>query len=162
MPDTLVIYYSYTHNSEKVANYVAQKSSADILKLEPKEPFSQNYDEVVKEWQNNDLKKDVELIPITTDLNKYSKIILITCTWWYGISPVMKRFLKDYDLAKKDILIASSNAGWLGHSLKDYHALLPNANIKGELDLVFSSQDNQRDKMITTFDEIDNWLKKLN
>ena len=161
MKDTLVIYYSYTGNSKKVALEVQKKLDADILELEPKIPFSDDYDEVVREWQNNELKRDVEIKDIGVDLSIYSKIVLITCTWWYGISPVMKKFLKEYDLSGKDVLVAGSNAGWIGHSFKDYQDLLPNSNIKGELNLVFSANEGERDKMITTDAEIDEWLDKI-
>ena len=157
MTDTLVIYYSFTGNSKKVALYVKDKlnGKADILELEPKIPFSDDYDAVVEEWQNNDIKRDVEIKEIDKDLSQYKKIVLITCTWWYGISPVMKKFLKQYDLSNKDIIVASSNAGWIGQSFDDYKKLLPNSNIKGELDLVFSAKDNERDKMLTPEKEID-------
>ncbi len=93
MYNTLVIYYSFTGNSKKVAEYVKNKLNADILELEPAIPFSSDYDEVVDEWQNNDIKRDVEIKKIDIDLSKYNKVVLITCTWWYGISPVMKKFL---------------------------------------------------------------------
>ena len=161
MTDTLVIYYSFTGNSKKVAEYVQEKLNADILELQPKIPFSDDYDAIVQEWQNNDIKKDVEIKEIDKDLSKYSKIVLITCTWWYGISPVMKKFLKQYDLSEKDIIVASSNAGWIGHCFRDYKTLLPNSNIKGELDLVFSAEENKRDEMLTTKEEIDAWIEKL-
>ena len=65
------------------------------------------------------LKEMLKIKKVDKDLSKYKKIVLITCTWWYGISPVMKKFLKEYDLSNKDIIIASSNAGWLGHCFKD-------------------------------------------
>lgn len=162
MNDTIVIYYSFTGNGKKVAEYVKDKIKADILELQPKTPFSNDYDEVVAEWQNNDIKRDVEIKPVQTDLSKYKKVVLITCTWWYGISPVMKKFLKEYDLSGKDIIVASSNAGWIGHCFKDYKTLLPNSNIKGELDLVFSANAGERDKMITSQKEIDDWIEKLN
>ena len=149
MTDTLVIYYSFTGNAKKVANYVKEKKNADILKLEPKTPFS-SYDEVVDEWQNNDIKRDVEIKDINVDLSKYKNIVLITCTWWYGINPVMKRFFFFYDLSGKNIITASTNAGWIGHSLKDYGALLKGSNIKGELNLRFSSSEGNRDEMITS------------
>ena len=161
MTDTLVIYYSYTGNSKKVANYVKEKLGADILELEPVIPFSDDYDKVVEEWQNNDIKRDVEIKEINKDLSKYQKIVLITCTWWYGISPVMKKFLKDYDLSGKDIITASSNAGWIGHCFRDYKTLLPNSNIKGELDLLFSANEGERDKMLTSWGEVDSWMEKL-
>ena len=161
MDKILVIYYSYTGNSKKVALDVQKKLDADILELEPKISFSDDYDEVVREWQNNELKRDVEIKDIGVDLSIYSKIVLITCTWWYGISPVMKKFLKEYDLSGKDVLVAGSNAGWIGHSFKDYQDLLPNSNIKGELNLVFSANEGERDKMIATDAEIDEWLTKI-
>ena len=71
------------------------------------------------------------------------------------------KFLKAYDLSGKDIIVASSNAGWLGHCFKDYETLLPNSNIKGELDLVFSAEDGRRDEMLTSTTAIDNWIEKL-
>lgn len=161
MTDTLVIYYSFTGNAKKIANYVKEKKNADILELEPKTPFSSSYDEVVDEWQNNDIKRDVEIKDVNVDLSKYKNIVLITCTWWYGISPVMKRFLKEYDLSGKNIITASTNAGWIGHSLKDYEELLKDSNIKGELDLRFSSGEGNRDEMITSIKDVDDWIKKL-
>ena len=161
MSDILIVYYSFTGNSKKVAEYVKNKLNADILELEPQIPFSSDYDEVVREWQNNDIKRDVEIKPINIDLTKYKKVVLITSTWWYGITPVMKKFLKEYDLSNKDIIVASSNAGWIGHCFKDYENLLPNSNIKGELDLQFSSETGKRDEMLTSKNEIDDWIEKL-
>ena len=52
MKDTLVVYYSYSGNSKKVALEVQKKLDADILELEPKIPFSEDYDAVVEEWLN--------------------------------------------------------------------------------------------------------------
>ena len=158
---TLVIYYSFTGNSKRIAEYVKEKLNADILELEPKEPFSNDYDEVVNEWQNNNIKRDVEIKKIGIDLSKYKKIVLITSVWWYGITPVMKKFLKDYDLSGKDIIVAASNAGWIGHCFNDYKELLPDSNIKGELDLLFSANEGERDKMLTSLEEIDEWVDKL-
>ena len=138
---TLVIYYSFTGNTKKVAEYVKDKLNADILELEPETPFSDDYDTVVEEWQNNDIKRDVEIKEVNIDLPNYKKIVLITCTWWYGISPIMKKILKEYDLSGKDTIVASSNAGWIGHCFRDYKTLLPNSNIKG--DLPFSRKEPQ-------------------
>lgn len=160
MSDILVIYYSFSGNSKKVAEYVKNKIDSDLLELEPAVPFSDDYDAVVDEWQNNDIKRDVEIKPVNVDLSNYSKVVLITGTWWYGITPVMKKFLKENDLSGKDIIVAASNAGWLGHCFKDYETLVK-GKIKGELDLVFSSIEGERDRMITTTNELDNWIEKL-
>lgn len=49
MSDILVIYYSFSGNSKKVAEYVKNKIDADLLELEPAVPFSDDYDAVVDE-----------------------------------------------------------------------------------------------------------------
>lgn len=160
MSNTLVIYYSFSGNSKKVAQYVKNKLNADLLELEPAIPFSNDYDQVVNEWQNNDIKRDVEIKPININLANYSKIVLITGTWWYGITPVMKKFLKENDLSGKDVIVAASNAGWIGHCFKDYETLVK-GNIKGRLDLLFSANNEERDKMLTTNTELDKWIEQL-
>lgn len=160
MSNTLVIYYSFSGNSKKVAEYVKNKLNADSLELEPAIPFSNDYDQVVNEWQNNDIKRDVEIKTININLDNYSKIALITGTWWYGITPVMKKFLKENDLSGKDVIVAASNAGWIGHCFRDYETLVK-GNIKGKLDLLFSANDGERDKMLTSHNEIDKWIEQL-
>ena len=57
MSDTLIIYYSFSGNSKKVAEYVKNKLDADTLELEPAIPFSDDYDQVVNEWQNREYKR---------------------------------------------------------------------------------------------------------
>ena len=42
-----------------------------------------------------------------------------------------------------------------------HEILLPNSTIKGELDLVFSADETERDKMLTSKEEVDAWLEKL-
>ena len=161
MSKTLVVYYSFTGNSKEIAEYVKDKLNADIIELEPQIPFSDDYDAVVDEWQNNDIKRDVEIKPVTTNLEEYDKVVLITCVWWYGISPVMKKFLKEYDLSNKDVIVASINAGWVGHSLKDYEELLPNSNIKDKIDIVYGSEENERHELKISYTEIDKWIESI-
>ena len=70
---TLVVYYSATGNTEKVANYIAQSTGADLFKLEPAEPYTDedlNYSDpdsrVVYEHDHPDERK-VELVSDTVD-----------------------------------------------------------------------------------------------
>lgn len=46
----LVVYYSYTGNTKKIADMIKNKLDCDILELEPLTPFSKDYDEVVNEY----------------------------------------------------------------------------------------------------------------
>lgn len=79
----LVVYYSYTGNTKKIAEEVKNKLNCDILELEPETPFSDDYDEVVEEYQNNSIdNKEVPIKDINVNLDEYDEIIVGTPVWW--------------------------------------------------------------------------------
>ena len=88
---TLIVYYSYTNNTEKVAKRIAELKKYDILKLEPLIDYSTDYQKVVDEEEAKmDSEEIVELKPINIDLNQYDRIILGTPVWWYTMAPVVR------------------------------------------------------------------------
>ena len=71
--DTLVVYFSATGNTERVAQVIAETTGAEILELEPVEPYSSedlNYNDsgsrVVYEYENPEAR-NVELVTDTVD-----------------------------------------------------------------------------------------------
>lgn len=92
----LVVYYSYTGNTKKIAKIIQEKLNCDILELTPKIPFSTDYQTVVDEYQNNSIdNKEVEINDINIDFSEYDEIIIGTPVWWYTISPVVTTFKKN-------------------------------------------------------------------
>ena len=155
----IVVYYSYTGNTKKIANMIKEKLNCDILELTPKIPFSTDYQAVVDEYQNNSIQnKSVEINDIKIDLNQYDEIIVGTPVWWYTISPVIRTFLTKYDLTGKTIKPFATNAGWLGHTFQEIQKLCPNSKVEDEMNIVFESYS---DKLKTGEKEIDNWIDKL-
>mgnify|MGYP004527537565 CR=1 FL=1 len=155
----IVVYYSYTGNTKKIANMIKEKLNCDILELTPKIPFSTDYQAVVDEYQNNPIQnKSVGINDIKIDLNEYDEIIIGTPVWWYTISPVVVTFLKNFNLDNKTIIPFATNAGWLGKTFKDIEKLCPNSKIEKEMNIVFESYS---DKLKTDEKEIDNWIDKL-
>lgn len=156
----LIVYYSYTGNTKKIAEYIKNKLNCDILELTPQIPFSNDYNEVVNEYQNNQIdNKSVLINDINLDLSKYDEIILGTPVWWYTICPVVVTFLKQYDLSNKKVYLYATNAGWLGHTFKDFSKLYKNSNEDKCMNIVFSSEKINEIK--TSYEEIDNWLKEI-
>lgn len=155
----IVVYYSYTGNTKKIANMIKEKLNCDILELTPKIPFSTDYQAVVDEYQNNSIQnKSVEINDIKIDLNQYDEIIVGTPVWWYTIFPVIRTFLTKYDLTGKTIKPFATNAGWLGHTFQEIQKLCPNSKVEDEMNIVFESYS---DKLKTGEKEIDNWIDKL-
>lgn len=117
---TLIIYYSYTNNTEKVAKKIAELKKYDILKLEPLVEYSDDYQKVVDEEEAKmDNEEIVDLKPIDIDLSQYDRIILGTPVWWYTMAPVVRSFLNSYNLNGKNVIAFITNGGWIGHTIKD-------------------------------------------
>lgn len=159
MMKRLVVYHSYTGNTKRIAEMIQKQLNCDILELQPKVPFSTDYQEVVDEYQNNSISnKEVEIKDIDLNLEAYDEIIIGTPVWWYTISPVVVTFLKKYDLSGKKIYLYATNAGWLGHTFIDFKKLCSNSSVEDGMNIVFKSYSDQ---LVTSEDEIDKWIKNL-
>lgn len=134
----LIVYFSYTGHTKMLANKIQAKLNCDILELKRQEPYSSDYNEVVNDEQNVENSNIIpEIENIAIDLSKYDTIILGTPVWWYRPAPVIRAFLKKFDLSGKTIIPFATNAGWLGKTFNEIKELCPNSTIKNEMNIVF-------------------------
>ena len=155
----LVVYFSYTGNTKKIAELIQKNLECDILEIKPVIPYSDDYQKVVDEEQNNSsIDKIIEIEKINLDLNNYDELIIGTPVWWYSMAPAIRTFLKNNDLSGKIIKPYATNAGWLGHTFNDIKKLCPNSQVKDEMNIVFESYS---DKLVTSEEEIKNWIENL-
>lgn len=155
----IVIYHSYSGHTKMIANIIKKKIYCDVLELEPKYEFSSDYDEVVKEYQNNEKDKStVEIKDININLDNYDEIIIGSPVWWYSITPVVREFLKENNLEGKTVIPFATNAGWLGRTFKEIEELCKNSSVTNEMNIVFGSYS---DDLVTSMDEINNWINTL-
>lgn len=154
----LIVYFSYTGNTKMISNMI-KKINCDMVELKPIKPYSTNYQEVVDDEQNSGANNIIpEMQKVDVNLSKYDKIIIGTPTWWYRPAPVVRAFLKNYDLSGKVIIPFSTNAGWLGKTFKEIEKLCPNSKVQNEMNVVFESYS---DNLVTSKSEIDNWINNL-
>lgn len=157
----IIIYHTYSTHTRMIANMIKEKLNCDILELQPKIPFSSNYQEVVDEYQNNSIKdKEIELKETNINLDDYDEIILGTPVWWYTMTPVIATFLKQNNLSGKVIYPFATNAGWLGHTFNDIKTLCPKSDIKKELNVVFS-MNHEENKIVSSIEEINKWIDNI-
>lgn len=153
----LVVYYSYTKNTEMIVKKIKEKVDCDVLEIKPVVPYSDNYDEVVRLEQNNETaKKTPPIEKINIDLEKYEEIIIGTPVWWYTIAPVIRTFLKENDLSGKKIIPFATNGGWIGRTFKEIEELCPNSRIENKMNIVFEEKE-----LNTQIQEIENWINSL-
>lgn len=153
----IVIYYSYSGNTKKIAELIAKQIKVDIARIETVDAYNGSYQSVI-----NQGKKEVEsgympkIKPLSVDLTNYDTIILGSPVWWYTFAPAMRTFLNENNLDGKTIYPFATNAGWLGHTLNDFKAICKNSTIKQGLNLEFDGK-----LLITPQKVLSNWIENI-
>ena len=157
----LVVFYSYTGHTKMIAESIQQKLNCDILEIKPVKPYSTDYQTVVDEEQNHSsVGKTPDIQKIDKNLNDYDEIIIGTPVWWYTIAPVIRTFLTQNDLSNNTIKPFATNAGWLGHTFQEIQKLCPDSRVDKGMNIVFT-EDHHVSQLVTSPDEIDEWIEKL-
>ncbi len=114
---TLVVYYSATGTTERVANYIAAATKADIFELEPINPYTSadlNYSDsssrVVYEHEHPEAQ-DVELTNTTIpDWSSYDTVFIGYPIWWHAAAWPVNRFITENDFTGKTVIPFSTSA----------------------------------------------------
>lgn len=153
----IVIYYSLSGNTETIAEDVQKATNSDMERVETRVPYKGSYDDIVQQGQE-EIENGFcpEINPLKANLSEYDTIILGTPVWWHSFAPAMHSFLKEQNLAGKNIYLFATNGGWLGHTRKDFHKLLKGSDIKGEISIRFDGNT-----LKTSRDDIQNWISGI-
>ena len=126
----LVVYYSASGTTEKIAKYIANAANADIFEIQPVEPYTADdldwTDEssrVVKEHDDESLR-DVELASTTVpNWDTYDTVFIVYPIWWGIAAWPTDGFVKANDFTGKTVIpfctSASSGIGDSGKLLEE-------------------------------------------
>lgn len=154
-----MVYFSYTNNTKTIVELIQKKLNCDILRIETKVPYSNDYQTVVDNEQNSEASNHIpEIKDININLDEYDTIILGTPVWWYRPCPAIRAFLTKYDLSNKTIIPFATNAWWLGRTFKEIEKLANKSTIKSEKNIVFESYSSN---LKTNKQEIESWIETL-
>lgn len=151
----LVVYFSWSGNTENAAEIIGEKTGARVEELELVEPYSNDYNEVLDEAQedlNNNIHR--ELKTEINNMDNYDVILLGYPNWWATIPMPIATFLQDYDFSGKVIIpFCSHGGGGFGQSITDISKLAPSSRIGEGLSIHYSGGN-------TLENDIDTWLEK--
>lgn len=107
----LVVYYSATGSTEKVANYIAEAAGADTLKLIPVNDYSSedlNYNDpdsrVVYEHDHPE-EREIELVKSSADnWDEYDTVFVGFPIWWHIAAWPVNGFVKANDFSGKTVI----------------------------------------------------------
>ena len=118
---TLVVYYSATGNTQRVANIIAQVTGADTFALLPVEPYTEadlnwrdDNSRCSVEYANPDTR-DIQLTAATVDSwSEYDTVFIGYPIWWGIAAWPVDAFIKANDFTGKTVIpfCTSSSSGF--------------------------------------------------
>lgn len=164
---TLIVYYSYTNNVERIVTELRNQIEADVIEVEPAEKgldyAANNYaigSAQIAAIRNNpnDAASYPAIDPVSVDLSQYSTIIIGAPLWWSNMAAPLQTFLFQYgkEMDGKNIgLIVSSASSGISGVESDAKRLIPNGKFLSPSLWIRSSQTTDAETLL----EI--WLKGI-
>ena len=112
----LVVYFSATGTTEKLAKSLAQAVGGDLFEIKPKEPYTAED----LDWTNKHSRSSVEMADLSSrpeiaenldNMKDYDVIFVGFPIWWYIAPTIINTFLEQYDLTGKVIVPFATSGG---------------------------------------------------
>lgn len=141
---SLVVYFSWSGNTENVAKSIQSQTDSDIFEIVPTTPYSDDYDAVVdlaqEEQQNNArpaISGNIE------NIEQYDVIYVGFPNWWGDMPMILYTFFDTYDLSGKTVaLFCTSGGSGLSGTVNEVKSLEPNATVTEGLHIGSGSSSN--------------------
>lgn len=135
--NALVVYFSWSGNTETIAGEIASQTGADTFMLEPTTAYSTDYNTVLDEAQAEQ-RADArpEISGSIENFDSYDVIYLGFPNWWGDMPMILYSFLDGYDLSGKTIApFVSSGGSGFSNTISAIQSAEPGAMITDGLSL---------------------------
>ena len=156
---TLVVYYSASGNTERVAKDIAEAAGADLFEIVPTEVYTSedlnwtNSDSRVSREHDDESLRDVSLTTTEVpDWDSYDTVFIGYPIWWGIAAWPVDTFVKNNDFTGKTVIpFATSSSSGMGQS----GSLLADMAGTGEW------QEGQRFSSGVSSDDVQSWVNGL-
>lgn len=157
---TLVVYYSATGSTRKVAEEIASELGADTFEITPVQTYTSddlnwnNNNSRVSKEHNDESLRDVELTKVTPDnWESYDTVLIGYPIWWYIAAWPVNNFVKGNDFTGKTVIpFCTSASSGLGESGSLLQKMAGTGNWK----------EGQRFSSGASSSDVSKWVKSLN
>ena len=159
---TLVAWFSWSQNTETMAKYIAEKTGADLFRIERVKPYPTEYNPCTEDAKNEvDNKIYPEIKGLPENFDQYKTIIVAVPVWWYTAPMPVFTFLEKsgLDFSGKTVIPFCTAYTAEYNTLKDIVKVTPAAEHKDGICVVTKEMGGKGlDKKHA---EVDAWLKKI-
>lgn len=112
MSEILVVFYSFSNTTKRLAEEIAKQTGGDIRELIPEKPYAFNYNTATKEVRN-EIERGYcpKLLSGEESVASYDYIFLGTPNWFKSFAPPILSFLRNVDLQGKAIIPFCTHGG---------------------------------------------------
>ena len=152
----LIIYFTRTGNTEKIANYINKATNIELFKIEPKTAYPSNYDETLSIARNEQSSNSrPEINNPLTDVSKYDIILLGHPIWYSHLPNIVMTQLELLSLNNKIIYPFNTHEGsGIGSSVNDIKNIVSGATVNNGFPIQKSNVENSED-------DVNEWLENI-
>lgn len=153
---TLIAYFSWSGNTEQMAQTIQAEIGGDLFKIELATPYTEDYDtllDIAQQEQAEDARP--ELAAQVENWDSYDVVFVGYPNWWSDAPMAVYTFLETYDFDGKTLIPFNTSAsGGFDRSLSGIEESAAGANILDGLALTEGELGNARN-------EVSGWLAGL-
>lgn len=140
----LIVYFSWSGNTENVAAEIRTRTGADIFEIVPQEAYTEDYDtllNIAQEEQKNGIRPAIS--EKVEDMDGYDLIYVGFPNWWGDMPMILYSFFDEYDLSGKTIApFCTSGGSGLSDTVRTIETLEPDAVVLEGLHIGSSEADD--------------------
>ena len=147
-------------NTSYIADYIAEKTGADVFEIIPKNPYPEGYEDTKTRATNErDSNARPEYVGEVENFEQYDVVFIGHPIWWGDMPMIMYTFLENHDFNGKTVCQFNTHEG-SGNSgtSATIKQLLPNAAVTDYLAVRGSTAQKNGTELKTA---VDNWLEAL-
>ena len=154
---SLVVYFSWSGNTQNVAEAIKANTDSDIFEIIPETPYSDDYDTVLELAQEEQSENVRPAISGSIDnIGDYDVIFVGFPNWWGDMPMILYTFFDSYDLSGKVIApFCTSGGSGLSNTVNEIKELEPDATVTDGLHIGSSSASDPDDAVSQWLSEID-------
>lgn len=156
--NVLVTYFSWSgaHNTQTMAEYIAEYTDGELFRIYPETPYTTNYNDVIdiaREEQNSNARPALAEDITDEQLAGYDVIFVGYPVWWYDAPMIIYTFLEAHDFSDKTVITFATSGG-SGISDSDLRSAIDANFISGLCLSNFSDDSRSRER-------VENWITEL-
>ena len=145
----LAAYFSWSGNTEQMAQMIAEETGADLFEIAPAAPYTDDYDElldIAQQEQAEDARP--KLAAQVENWDSYDTVFVGYPNWWSDAPMTVYTFLESYDWTGKTLIPFNTSAsGGFGRSLSGIEESAAGAEILEGLDLTESELPDAQNRI---------------